>query len=164
MLSQVDYSDGRILFLSGNIQPDYMRCTILIGLKELHGSNVIDVPKISHIYKTAVDTDRLYGRGFNYTQIVDDLEIDRTRIEDRIKQREFSLIIYGSIHRGTPLLSLIREYYHPNEVVCICGEDSHDCSYVDHGLSSTKRQNSTYLTRNLFVRELIYPANLIKYV
>ena len=57
-----------------------------------------------------------------YTKIVDDPEVDREDIEDRLD--EFDYIIGGSVHRGVPFLEEFREkrietaYY-------LCGEDEH---------------------------------------
>jgi hypothetical protein len=52
LLRTVDYSGiGKILYLSQDPGPDYLRCLMLAGLKELLGGDrVIDFPKINHIY------------------------------------------------------------------------------------------------------------------
>lgn len=101
ILNTVGYSGkGKILVLSDvNERTDYMVACTVIGLKELIGDRVIDYPKIEYIYKNYQgNTKLLYGKGFTYTKIVDDYLIDRENIAQRIKNKEFELIIYTAIH------------------------------------------------------------------
>jgi hypothetical protein len=119
---------GSILFLSGNANEDYLSALTLIGLKELRGEGVIDQPKIEYVYKSYPnDIKKLYGKGISYSKIIDDIYIDRNRIEERIMNREFELIIYASVHRGTPYLNLVKKCYPANRIIYLCGEDAHDC-------------------------------------
>ena len=65
---------GKILFLTDKQYPDYLRCLMLSGFKELLGDRIIDIPKIEHIYTNySEDIQKLYGKGFSYTKIVEDL-------------------------------------------------------------------------------------------
>ncbi len=141
LLKTLKYSgNGKILFLSKDIYPDYLRCLTLIGSKELLGDRIIDVPKVDHLYKSyPAAAENLYGKGFTYTKIIDDLPIDRDNIEERITHHEFDLVVYGSIHRGTPYLKLVSRSYAPQEIAYICGEDAHQCKY--------------FHLHNLFLRE-----------
>lgn len=131
VLQTINYSGtGKILFLSDDPYTDYMRCTILTGLKECLGVRVVDVPKIEHIYTSyAGDVKELYGKGFSYTKIVEDLPVDRDNIEQRIKDKEFDLVIYGSVHRGLRHYSLVCDTYEPEKIIYLCGEDGHQCEY-----------------------------------
>lgn len=130
ILDTVNYSGkGKILFLSGSVEPDYLRCTTLIGLKELLGNRIVDVPKIQHIYRSySGNIEVLYGRGMSYTKIIDDRPLNRGNILKRILNKEFDLIIYGSVHRGMPFHSEVLKTYAPERIVYICGEDGHICS------------------------------------
>ncbi len=129
LLDKVEYKgDQPILFLSGNLSPDYLRCLTLIGLKEAIGEKLVDYPKIPHIYKGYPFPESLYGKGFSYTSILEDAAIDRTDIGERIKNREFGLIIYGTLHRGLPFHDLVCDTYDPEKIVYLCGEDIHECS------------------------------------
>lgn len=131
LLKTLDYQGGSILFISGNPDPDYMRECSLIGLKEVLADKVVDVPKINFLYKSySDDVKKLYGRGFSYTKIIDDIQVDRSNIEQRIRNREFELVIYGSVHRGLPFHGLVSEYYHQDKIAYICGEDAHKCQYA----------------------------------
>ncbi len=131
LLQKIDYKgDGKILFLTNKVEPDYMPDCILAGLKELFQERVIDFPKIDFIYKSYEgDILQLYGRGMSYTKIIDDLPVNRDNIEERIKNKEFDLIIYGSVHRGILFHDVVKQVYEKEKIVYICGEDCHRCEY-----------------------------------
>jgi hypothetical protein len=132
LLKTVNYSgNGKILYLSSDTSPDYLRCLTLIGLKELLGERIVDFPKINHIYKSYPgDVKRLYGMGFSYTKIIEDLPVDRECLLKRIVEKEFDLVIYGSVHRGLPYFHTVKHVYRPEEIVYLCGEDQHTCRYL----------------------------------
>lgn len=142
LLQTAHYSGGKILYLSQDPSPDYLRCLTLIGLKEALGIQVIDVPKIEHIYDSCNEISHLYGKGMTYTRIVPDEWVDREHIAERIQAKEFALIIYGSVHRGLPFLELVTACYASEQIVYLCGEDIHTCEFT------TYIQNSP-----LFLRE-----------
>lgn len=129
ILETINYKGtGKILFLSNGTKPDYMRCCLLIGLKQLLKELLIDYPKIPHIYESySEDIHQLYGKGMSYTKIIEDIPIDRENLEQRIANREFDLIIYGSVHRGLRFHDLVQQVYSPDEIIYICGEDAHQC-------------------------------------
>lgn len=131
LLERIGYPGrGKILYLTNDQGPDYLRCTLLTGLKEILGDQVIDVPKIPHIYKSYPGNPKdLYGKGFSYTKIVEDLPIDRENIEQRIRNKEFLYVIYGSVHRGLRWHNLVTEVYDEDHIVYMCGEENHKCIY-----------------------------------
>lgn len=133
VLDTVHYEGtGKILYLTADLCPDNLRCCTLIGFKQLLQDRIVDYPKINHIYKSYPgDVKALYSKGFTYTKIVDDLPIDRDSIEERIRQKEFDLIIYGSAHRGLQFHDLIQQVYEPEKIIYFCGEDAHTCPYGD---------------------------------
>lgn len=141
VLKTINYSgEGKILYLSHDVYPDYLRCLMLTGFKELLPGRVVDVPKIDHIYKSYPhDIRALYGKGISYTKNIDDLPIDRENVEERIKNKEFDLVIYGSVHRGLRYIDLVQRTYEPEKIVYLCGEDAHLCGYAN--------------LHNLFLRE-----------
>jgi len=114
----------------------------LIGLKELLGDRVVDYPKVEHIYTNyAGNPNAHWGKGFSILKNVEDIPVDRSSIEQRIRDKEFDLIIYGSVHRGLPYHDLVVVTYEKEKVAYICGEDHHDCQYARMRL------------HNLFLRE-----------
>lgn len=117
-----------ILYLSGDTNPDYLRCLTLHGFKELFGENCHDYPKIPHIYKSNnINYTKLYGKGISYTNLLDETlhnsKIDNN-ILDYIKIKHFDLIIYGSHTRGMPFYDLVDSIYEPNKIILLNGEDN----------------------------------------
>lgn len=124
-----------VLFLSGDVRPDYQRCTLLHGLKSLLGSDCVDVPRIDHLYSDypADSASQLYGRGFSYARFLDPVVvredlIDRGDIPERLRHGEFELVIYGSAHRGLPFHDQVVRTYPSDRIAYVCGEDTHDCT------------------------------------
>lgn len=135
-------SSVEILFLSGMSQralrPDYQRCLTLHGLKELLGPRCHDYPPISHLYHDYPHpTKPLYGRGFTYSQslgvmsLLRDHARDTTLQQDIVTGSRYQLIVYGSCHRGMPFWDEVNAAYPPSQIVLICGEDIHSCSFVE---------------------------------
>ena len=149
ILKKTNYENvSKILYLSGDTQPDYLRCLTLHGFKTLFGKKCHDYPKINHIYKSYdIDYTKLYGKGMTYTNLLDEIlhddNLDKT-IYENIKNKYYDIIVYGSYHRGMPYYDLICEIYKPCEIILICGEDIHYCDY------------NYFLQKghNLFIREL----------
>ena len=62
---------SKILFLSGETSPDYLRCLTLHGFKSLFGTDCHDSPMIKHIYKEDNNNYKnLYGKGITYTNLL----------------------------------------------------------------------------------------------
>jgi hypothetical protein len=138
-----------VLFLSGNLFPDYLRCLTLHGFKELFGAKCHDYPRVSHMYQSEnIDYRRLYGMGMTYSDTLapelHDSDSDRT-IEEDIRNKKYDIVIYGSYHRGVPFYELVSKIYRPSEIIMLCGEDIHKCSHKDFFLSRG---------HHLFIREL----------
>jgi len=146
ILQTANIKANSILFLSQNILPDYLRCLTLHGFKELLGDGCHDYPRIPHLYKDYVDYANLYGKGITYSRLLEtsarNNSLDLT-IENDIRSHKYECVVYGSIHRGMPLWSLVNEFYKPFEIILLCGEDEHNCNF--------KHYSEKY---PLFLREL----------
>jgi hypothetical protein len=134
MLKTTNHENAtKILYLSGDTGPDYLRCITLHGFKSLFGRNCHDYPKIPHIYKTgSINYKTLYGKGMTYTNLLDesshDNHLDSTLLQD-IQNKYYDIVIYGSYHRGMPYYDLISSVYQPQDIMLMCGEDIHCCNY-----------------------------------
>lgn len=90
----------------------------------------------------------LYGQGFTYAhRLPDDPRVDRSNIEQRIKAKEFDLIVYGDAYRGTPILDVVTASYSPSQVAFIDGEDWQDWSGVSR--RSELLNKGTYFLREM---------------
>ena len=145
---------GPVLYLSNERDSDYLRCLTLAGLKSLLKDKVIDIPKVKHIYKNYTgDPSEFYGSGFTYSKVVEDVPVDRQNIAERIKSKEFELVIYGSVHRGLRYHSLVLEHYQPSEIAYLCGEDFHQTGDELHPQDREKCACEYRSWQNLFLRE-----------
>lgn len=133
---------AKVLFLSGEITPDYQRCLLLHGLRSVLGCEVVDFPRVDHLYQDYPVSLPLYGKGFTYARRLDpSIVIDRKDLVTKIANHHYDLVVYGSVHRGTPLLEEVRATYQPSEIVFVCGEDLHQCEHR----TNTRRQNPLFL-------------------
>ena len=152
----------KILFLSAGNLPDFQSDMILHGLKTIYGKDVIDVNQCWYLYKDLKEKnwDRLvpengksYGKGFTLYGLLDDLEVDRANIDQKIYNKEFDLIIYGSIQRYQQHLDLVLKCYPRNKIIFIDGQDQTNILWelIDQGL---------YFKRELIHSDQnIYPIN-----
>jgi hypothetical protein len=155
MLASLPGKCGSVLFLSGSVTADYLRCLTLHGLKTVLGPNCHDHPGIMHIYKSAQKIGKMYGKGFTYTRLLDPKYRDDARdktIEHDIVHHRYDKIIYGSYHRGMPLIDLVLRHYAPHDVVLMCGEDLN--RERQRGCCAKNHQSWTSKGHHVFVREL----------
>jgi hypothetical protein len=125
----------KILMLSGMIgyrNVNYTRELLSIGLRKILNENFIEYPKINVIYKNCKNIKKYIGKGFTYGKILDDININRDNIENRIKNKEFDIIIYGKTgkKRGEidDLINLkywntVHKNYDKNKIIFIYGGD-----------------------------------------
>jgi len=141
----------KILYLSQCPNPDYLRDLILIGFKEIVGSACHDYPRIPFLYTDYPEskTSKLYGKGMSYSRNLSpdfhDTSLSEKLIQD-IENHVYDCVVYGSVHRGTPLWNEVSKAYKPNEIILLCGEDLHDCKF--------KMFFGDGKEHNLFIREL----------
>jgi len=78
---------------------------------------------------------------FTLYALLDNIEVDRTDIESKIRNRFFDLIVYGSIHRCKFYWDAVRATYPTNRIFLIDGED-------DWGIAAERGQG-VYFKREL---------------
>jgi hypothetical protein len=89
----------------------------------------------------------LWGKGFTTTYLIDNNNVDRSNIEEKIKDKYFDLIIYGSVSRCLDYYDIVSKIYSSNKVFLIDGDDSPNI----HVLSSIH----PYFKRELITNEFI---------
>ena len=159
ILKKMNYTGkGKVLFLAPERSYDYLLSLTIGGLKSVLGSQVIDFPRAHHIYKNySEDARRLYGRGFSYTKIVEDIPVDRERIAERIQAREFELVIYTPIHEVMHFHDLVLKHYQVQEIAYLCGADHHRDDLGLYGPEYRPGRCSFWGKPNLFLREMDEP-------
>ena len=111
---------------SGGFLHDYLNDLIFYAFTELEDIEIIDSTPIIHLYKeneSKINKQYLWGRGFTSTFLIDKDTIDRTDIEEKIKDKYFDLIIYGAVKRCLDYYDLISNIYPPNKIILIDGDD-----------------------------------------
>ena len=107
---------------------DYLQDQVVIGLRDLHGVDAIDVPRKDILYRnSATPKKALYGHGFTMWCTLEDPEIDRTNMIERAVDGEFDTIVFPSIWRTTEAFEQLRDHgvlSRPEvKVVFVDGED-----------------------------------------
>jgi hypothetical protein len=112
---------------------DFMADSLFHGLKSLFGDDIIDLYPQWYMYddinkSSLINT--FHGRGFTLCGTVKKSDnIDRTDIENKIKNKYFDLVIYGAIYRNLDLIDLVFSCYDKNKIVFIDGSDTSDVNY-----------------------------------
>lgn len=121
---------------SGGFINDYQNDLLFYGLRELFGDDVVDSTQIPTLYKEnegKIDKKHFWG-GMTSFWLIGENNIDRTDIEQKIKDRYYDYIIYGAIKRCKDYWFLVSNYYPSNRIILIDGNDESelDSSYTKH--------------------------------
>lgn len=141
----------KVLYLSKGDHVDYQDDCLFIGLRELFGEEVVDYNKRSHNYVSYPEQEvkKLYGLGMTVTRVLPELEVDRTDITSKIKNKYFDYIVYGSIWRCNDYLQEICNIYPNNKIIIVDGEDE------------TNIHSSFELKIPYFKRELTHNSSML---
>lgn len=123
----------KILYISKNRRTpqfpfliDYQDDSLLYGLKEHFGDDVVDCNRRHNLYWDYTDYEVAteYGRGFTCTRLLDSDNADRTDIAQKIKNKFFDLVVYGNVWRANDYSNLVLENYEAHQIAYIDGEDN----------------------------------------
>jgi hypothetical protein len=125
-----------ILRASGGFINDYQNDLVFYGLRELYGDDVVDSTQILTLYKEyegKIPPQHMWG-GMTAFWLIGENNIDRTNIEDKIKDRYYDYIIYGAIKRCKDYYDLVSKVYPNNKVILIDGNDESELDplYTKH--------------------------------
>ena len=110
---------------SGGFISDYQNDLVFYGLRELYGDDVVDSTQILSLYKeyeNKIHPRHLWG-GMTTFWLIGDNNIDRTNIEQKIKDQFYDLVIYGSIKRCKDYYDLVTQHYPSDKIILIDGND-----------------------------------------
>lgn len=116
----------QILYITGATE-DYLADSVFHGLRSLLGQQVVDYPKAEVMYRTCPGTTarQVRGRGFTlYSGLLDDIEIDRYGVFDKVRGGQFDLVIFSSIWRQFGLFLQLLPWLRPGQAIVLDGEDS----------------------------------------
>ena len=137
---------------------DILHDSVLHGLREIYGNNVIDYPGAWYMYNEEVkkkffDIKNLWGKGFTFYNLLSNYDqIDRTDIQNKILKNYFDIIIFGSIRRSSRFLE--EAINSRSKIIFIDGEDN-------ISINEKILNKGVYFKRELISHkyENIYPIN-----
>lgn len=125
----------KILYIFQFNMSDFMADCVFHGLKSLYGDDVVDLHPVWWMYDD-VDKhsliNRFHGRGFTLCgNLPKSNNVDRTDIENKIKNKYFDLVVYGAVYRNLDLLDLVCSCYEKNKIIFI---DGHEITDINNSL------------------------------
>lgn len=152
----------KILFISDIGWPDYMSDTIFHGGRSLLGENFIDAKKINFMYDDYVGFEHIYGKGFTlYGKLDNQIKIDRNNINEKIQNKYFKIIIYGSCWRKLDYLELVKKNYSKNEIIFIDGEDHVGINFELAKYGNYFKRELSYNPKNIYPIQFAIPKESI---
>jgi len=127
----------KVLMINCHAGENYTRELLTIALRRRLGADFVETPRNDVLYKGA-DLSKYYGNGFTYGGRLDDLDIDRSRIEERLAAHAWDLVIFGKNGRDDgpeghvshqPYFDLVVKHYKRHEIVFLFGGDG--CQTMD---------------------------------
>lgn len=150
IISKINKNVKKVLYLSTEEPVNYIRETTLIGFKELFGLDCTEHVHIPYLYTDYPrDTNKLYGKGFSYSKILDPSLRNTDFSIDQIKNKTFDLIIYGNAHTELLYFDDVKRHYDKSSIVFLCGDDEHSMEHCP----AMKYGKEGY---HAFIRELIH--------
>jgi hypothetical protein len=110
----------RVLYIATD-REDFQSDCVLHGLSSLPGIDVVDWPSIDYMHQLI---DGMPADSWQCRGQIDDSEVDRTYIKEKVQDHFFDCVVYGSIHRSHLLWDEVIKVYKPTEVLAIDGEDN----------------------------------------
>jgi len=131
---------------SGGFINDYQNDLLFYGLRELYGDDVVDSTQILSLYKEyegKIHPQHLWG-GMTSFWLIGDNNIDRSNIEEKIKDKYYDLIIYGAIKRCKNYYDLVSKVYPADKIILIDGNDEAELDplYTKHLYFKRELQNN----------------------
>lgn len=107
-------------------EPDYQSDAVMHGLYSLLGTDLTHTSEYKLMYKPLTTPEELLatsGRGFTMWGNLPDYLNDNSDIPEKIKNRYFDYIIYGSVRRCVDYYDIASLYYPKDRIILIDGED-----------------------------------------
>ena len=110
------------------LQCDYMVDCVFHGLRSLLKENLIDYYRLNHMYNNYDFSKELYGNGFTIFSQLDNISIDRTNLDEKIKNKYFDQIIipiHHTMHKDNSIIDAVKYFKQfNNNIKVIDGNDN----------------------------------------
>jgi hypothetical protein len=123
----------KVLFISKAELPDFQCDMVFHGLRSLLGPECVDANHMWYMYSDTMkeywnsrvpNNGKSYGNGFTLYGLLDNINVDRTDISNKIKNKYFDKIVYGSITRCQDYFTEVTANYDKTDIILIDGEDN----------------------------------------
>jgi hypothetical protein len=127
----------KVLFIGKADLPDFQCDMVFHGLRSLLGADCVDANHMWYMYSNTMEKSwnsrvpnngKSYGNGFTLYGLLNDIDIDRSDITNKIKNKYYDKIVYGSITRCQDYLQDVLNNYEQANIILIDGEDNTDIS------------------------------------
>lgn len=114
----------KVIYITAQGQ-DNLEDAVFHGLRSLFGEDCVEYPKKERMYSNFVPPPDLhvYGRLFTLWRTLDDIDVDRSIVYERIKKGDYDLLFFGNIHRSFPIFRDVYQYLDPRKTILLDGED-----------------------------------------
>jgi hypothetical protein len=115
----------KVAFIAPNMA-DYLADSVLHGLRSLLDDQVVDYPKAERLYQDCGESTwrQIRGCGFTLYGLLENIEIDRDGIVQKILAREFDLVIFGEIYEDYKLFQQLASRLDARKVALLDGADA----------------------------------------
>jgi hypothetical protein len=115
----------KILHINHFDFPDYLNDMVFHGGRSLFGADYEESMPATYMYSDYEQKSRLYGKGFTlYGRLPPPARFSSEReVLQKISDRYFDLIVYGSVLRNKQYSDLVESVYPKNRIIFIDGED-----------------------------------------
>jgi hypothetical protein len=126
----------------GGFINDYLNDLVFYGFQEKFGNNVVDSTPIISLYKqnqNSIPKKYLWG-GMTAFWLIDQDTVDRSNILEKILNKFYDFIIYGSIQRCKNYYDIVSKIYPDNKIILIDGNDDINLDPLYHKHLYFKRE------------------------
>lgn len=123
----------KVLFISKAELPDFQCDMVFHGLRSLLGADCVDANHMWYMYSDTMkeywnsrvpNNGKSYGNGFTLYGLLENIDVDRTDIQNKIKNKYFDKVVYGSITRCHDYFAEVAANYDKSDIILINGEDN----------------------------------------
>lgn len=139
----------RVIYITAHGQ-DNLEDAVFHGLRSLFGEDCVEYPKKERMYSNFAPPPDLhvYGRLFTLWKTLDDIDVDRSIVYERIKKGDYDLLFFGNIHRSFPIFRDVYQYLDQRKTILLDGED--------HVMPQKGTQKFIYFKRELTLKAWYY--------